>query len=240
LANDEAGMTPTYTEMFRVFGRIGLLSFGGPAAQIGLMHKELVEDRDWLSHCDIRRMASKGHLRRAARRTIICHPRRACHSGTSPRLYDIREPAMGSSDVLGRQGHSRHHSRRRASQALFVFAAPFPLVILIAAIIGGIGMSGQATPIAAKLSWSAPLKVVILGSILWALPITLVAASGSVFLTDIGLFFSKLAVVSFGGAYAVLAYMTQTVVADYGWITTQQMMDALGLAETTPGPLILV
>jgi len=101
-------------------------------------------------------------------------------------------------------------------------------------------MSGQATPIAAKLSWSAPLKVVILGSILWALPITLVAASGSVFLTDIGLFFSKLAVVSFGGAYAVLAYMTQTVVADYGWITTQQMMDALGLAETTPGPLILV
>ena len=57
---------------------------------------------------------------------------------------------------------------------------------------------------------------------------------------QVALFFSKLAVVTFGGAYAVLAYMTQTVVADYGWITTEQMVDALGLAETTPGPLILV
>ena len=60
------------------------------------------------------------------------------------------------------------------------------------------------------------------------------------FLLQLGLFFSKLAVVTFGGAYAVLGYMTQTVVSDLGWITTEQMIDALGLAETTPGPLILV
>jgi chromate transporter len=59
-------------------------------------------------------------------------------------------------------------------------------------------------------------------------------------LAEIGLFFAKLAVVTFGGAYAVLAYMVQEVVADHGWLTTAQMMDALGLAETTPGPLILV
>jgi chromate transporter len=64
--------------------------------------------------------------------------------------------------------------------------------------------------------------------------------SGQTFLTDLGLFFSKLAVVTFGGAYAVLSYMTQEVVQSYGWLTTGQMMDALGLAETTPGPLILV
>jgi chromate transporter len=65
-------------------------------------------------------------------------------------------------------------------------------------------------------------------------------ATGQTFLTEVGLFFSKLAVVTFGGAYSVLAYMTQTVVSDYGWISTPQMIDALGLAETTPGPLILV
>ena len=63
---------------------------------------------------------------------------------------------------------------------------------------------------------------------------------GATFVTEIGVFFSKLAVVTFGGAYAVLAYMAQTVVTDFNWLTAQQMLDALGLAETTPGPLILV
>jgi chromate transporter len=63
---------------------------------------------------------------------------------------------------------------------------------------------------------------------------------GSDFLTTLGLFFAKLAIVTFGGAYAVLTYMTQTVVQDLGWLTHGQMIDALGLAETTPGPLILV
>lgn len=75
---------------------------------------------------------------------------------------------------------------------------------------------------------------------LWAAPLMIVAAMGHGFLLHLGLFFSKLAVVTFGGAYAVLGYMTQTVVVDLDWITTQQMIDALGLAETTPGPLILV
>ena len=79
--------------------------------------------------------------------------------------------------------------------------------------------------------------VIMIGGILWGLPILLV---GDGLLRDIGVFFSKLAVVTFGGAYAVLAYMTQDVVANYGWLSTDQMMDALGLAETTPGPLILV
>jgi len=66
------------------------------------------------------------------------------------------------------------------------------------------------------------------------------AVLGTSILGDIGAFFSKLAVVTFGGAYAVLAYMAQEVVADYGWLTAGEMMDGLGLAETTPGPLILV
>jgi chromate transporter len=75
---------------------------------------------------------------------------------------------------------------------------------------------------------------------LWALPLIAAYLMGATFLLAIGLFFSKLALVTFGGAYAVLAYMTQTVVTDYGWISTPEMIDAFGLAETTPGPLILV
>ena len=74
----------------------------------------------------------------------------------------------------------------------------------------------------------------------WWAPVALAAATGATLLTDIGLYFSRLAVVTFGGAYAVLAWMTQTAVAEKGWLTTAAMIDGLGLAETTPGPLILV
>ena len=83
-------------------------------------------------------------------------------------------------------------------------------------------------------------KGALIFAVLWALPVLVVWAAGADFLTKIALFFSKLAVVTFGGAYAVLAYMTQAVVETRGWLSTAQMIDALGLAETTPGPLILV
>ena len=76
--------------------------------------------------------------------------------------------------------------------------------------------------------------------LLWAAPLALVWSADSAFLLDIGLFFSKLALVTFGGAYAVLAYMAQEVVQGYRWLAPGEMLDALGLAETTPGPLILV
>jgi chromate transporter len=75
---------------------------------------------------------------------------------------------------------------------------------------------------------------------LWLIPLVTLSLTGADFLATIGWFFAKLAVVTFGGAYAVLAYMSQAVVQTHGWISTGQMIDALGLAETTPGPLILV
>ncbi len=84
------------------------------------------------------------------------------------------------------------------------------------------------------------LRTVLVWTALWWAPIAGLWASGATLLTELGLFFSKLAIVTFGGAYSVLAYMTQEVVQDHGWLTTAQMMDGLGLAETTPGPLILV
>ena len=124
--------------------------------------------------------------------------------------------------------------------AIFAFAVPFPIVVLAA------GLSGPATAGAARNR--APPRIepgrlaatFALGLTLWWVPVALAALAGQSFLTNVGLFLSKLAVVSFGGAYAVLSYMGQEVVAGYGWVSTAQFMGALGLAETTPGPLIHV
>ena len=125
--------------------------------------------------------------------------------------------------------------------ALFVFALPFPLVILIAALFGAIGASStQATTPLPTGSMRKSVAILSTGCLLWAAPIVVVVLSDNRFLVEVGVFFSTLAIVTFGGAYAVLAYMTQEVVVTFGWLSTAQMMDALGLAETTPGPLILV
>jgi len=123
--------------------------------------------------------------------------------------------------------------------AIFAFAVPFPLIIAAAALYGawaGCGTREEAPP----LSRANTLRTIAIWLTLWWTPIALLWAMGAERLTEIGLFFSKLAIVTFGGAYAVLAYMTQEVVQDHGWLNTAQMMDGLGLAETTPGPLILV
>jgi len=123
--------------------------------------------------------------------------------------------------------------------AIFAFAMPFPLIIALAGLWGYFtavhGPSSPAPPVNAT-----PLKTGALWIAIWLTPLILLSATGQTLLADLGWFFAKLAVVTFGGAYSVLAYMTQTVVDQYGWITTPQMIDALGLAETTPGPLILV
>jgi chromate transporter len=115
--------------------------------------------------------------------------------------------------------------------------------VLIAAALGALFMARpapDAAPVAPVVLGTTVRTVAIWGAI-WLLPLALlwVMAPGGL-LAEIGVFFAKLAVVTFGGAYAVLAYMVQDVVGTHGWLTTAQMMDALGLAETTPGPLILV
>jgi len=123
---------------------------------------------------------------------------------------------------------------------IFVFAIPFPAIILAAAAVGALALAGEAAAPVARPRARGGLGVLAAGLVLWFAPLGLVAALDQALLAQVGLFFAKLAVVTFGGAYAVLAYMTQEVVQDFGWLTTAQMMDALGLAETTPGPLILV
>lgn len=101
---------------------------------------------------------------------------------------------------------------------------------------------GEATPAHARpgLGWSLKISAVLL--CLWLLPVALIwffAGGNSVF-SEIGIFFSKMAVVTFGGAYAALAYVAQEAVQHYGWLKPGEMLDGLGMAETTPGPLIMV
>ena len=137
--------------------------------------------------------------------------------------------------------------------ALSAFALPFPIVVLGAGVIGAgvasmrpqwLGLSAEpepATPLP-PAPWARTAKVIAGWLLIWASPMVVIAATlgRDHVLWDIGAFFSQLAVVTFGGAYAVLAYMAQEAVQGFGWLQPGEMADGLGLAETTPGPLILV
>ncbi|MFI0449688.1 chromate efflux transporter [Actinomadura sp. 6N118] len=148
--------------------------------------------------------------------------------------------------------------------ALAVFAVPFPIVIAAAALAGwllararphiftlnkGHGSDGGPAPLISDdalhhqpPSWRRALKVLTIGLAAWGIPLAIVAAAtgtGSVFTTQ-GLYFSGAALVTFGGAYAVLAYVAQSAVHTYGWLAPGEMVRGLALAETTPGPLIMV
>jgi chromate transporter len=139
-----------------------------------------------------------------------------------------------------------------AFAALFVFDAPFPLVVLAALALGawlgarkpdllGLKASASGAPAHAR-PWRATFQALAVWLAIWAAPMlaVLVFLGRDSVLWDIGVFFSQLAVVTFGGAYAVLAYMAQEAVSGFGWLSAGEMADGLGLAETTPGPLIMV
>lgn len=272
-------MTP---DLIRVFGRIGLLSFGGPAAQIALMHKELVEKRDWLTEAQFLRALSfcmllpgpeamqlatyaswkrQGIIGGLIGGGLFVLPGalvimvlalaygaygnlpvvQALFLGVKATVVVIVVEALIKIGKRALVGPQHLALALGAFIALFFFALPFPLVILIAGIIGALGQPGEAVAqVVPSGTLRRSLGVVLVGGLIWAAPFAVIASVESSFLQDIGVFFSTLAIVTFGGAYAVLAYMTQEVVVSYGWLTTPQMMDALGLAETTPGPLILV
>lgn len=275
---------PEWGLLARVFGRIGVLSFGGPAAQIALMHKELVERHRWLSEDGFLRALSlcmllpgpeamqlatyagwrlRGTLGGLLAGLLFVLPGAAVILALAfgyayfGQLPLVQAAFMGIKaavivvvfQALRNLGRKALHGRAGwvlaalAFVALFVFGLPFPLIILGAGLWGAFGATGHGSVVEVDGLHHRPARpfgVIGLWVALWASPLLLVWGMGHEFLLKIGLFFSKLAVVTFGGAYAVLAYMAQTVVQDHGWITTEQMIDALGLAETTPGPLILV
>ena len=271
----------TLIALTRIFARIGVLSFGGPAAQIALMHKELVEDRPWLTEQQFLRALSFCMLLPGPEAMQL-----ATYAGwrlkgvwggliagllfVLPGAVVIAILALGyaaygdlpfvqalflgikavvvviviealikiSKRALKRPAHWMLAAA--AFVAIYIFSAPFPLIILAAAVIGA-AMSSDAVPEeAASVDLTTTVKTVAIWSVIWLAPLAVIYAVDPQFLGPLGVFFSKMAVVTFGGAYAVLAYMTQTVALDFGWLSTAEMMDALGLAETTPGPLILV
>ena len=270
----------SYRDMWRVFGRIGLLSFGGPASQIALMHKELVETRQWLSEDQFLKALSfcmllpgpeamqlatyagwrqKGVIGGLIAGGLFVVPGALIIAALALLYSSIGNVAWMQALFIGVQATvvviviealikvSKRALRGRgdiaiailAFIALFAFDAPFPLIILIAGLWGAWQSDGAKATAPPKTPHN-PLRIIAIGGVLWAAPLVALWAMDHALLTQIGLFFSKLAVVTFGGAYAVLAYMTQEVVGHHGWLSTDQMMDALGLAETTPGPLILV
>lgn len=275
---------PTLSDLIRVFGRIGILSFGGPAAQIGLMHRELVEQRPWLeerqflsalSFCmflpgpEAMQLATyagwklRGIAGGLIAGTLFVLPGALVVLalalayavwGTQPQVAAAFVGIKCAVIVIVCQALLRIAGKALTGPAawaialaaflsLAVFAIPYPMVIGAAALLGVMALTGKAQDASAPGPHSLPstLRTVLIWGALWAAPVLvalLVAPDG--LLAEIGLFFSKLAVLTFGGAYAVLAWLAQEAVVTRAWLDAGQMVDALGLAETTPGPLILV
>jgi len=277
-------MRPSLADLFRVFGRIGLLSFGGPAAQIALMHTELVDRHKWLeekqflgalSFCmllpgpEAMQLATYAGWRLRGvpggliagllfvvpgALVILALALGYAQFGQVPVVQALFTGIKAAVIIIVLQALlslARRALARPADwilallsfTAMFFLSVPFPLIIFAAALWGlwaavPASVSHSAVPL--RQPHVHTLRTIVIWLVLWAAPILLAWMSGASFLIEIAMFFSKMAVVTFGGAYAVLAYMTQAVVETHGWLTTAQMIDALGLAETTPGPLILV
>jgi chromate transporter len=285
LATQRNNERPSFGEALRVWGRIGCLSFGGPAGQIALMHREIVEQRGWLS---------EGEYLNALNFCMLLPGPEAMQLATYAgwRLHGVRGGLAagllfvlpGALVVLGLamtyaalgdvplvevafvgikaavlvivleallrisrralQGLRHYLVAAAAFVAIFFFAVPFPLIVLAAALLGAtlLDRSGAAPRDDAHAPPTRTLLTVLVWLGIWLLPLAFLwtwLGHGHV-LVQLGLFFSKLAVVTFGGAYAVLAYMAQAAVESHGWLSAGEMLDGLGLAETTPGPLILV
>ncbi|MEM8838089.1 MAG: chromate efflux transporter [Pseudomonadota bacterium] len=273
-------------DLWQAFGRIGLLSFGGPAAQIALMHKVLVDEKKWLSEkqylnalsfCmllpgpEAMQLATYAgwRLQGVAGGLIagllfvlpgaffvLCLATIYAYFGNVPLVEALFIGVKAAVVAIVIEALMKVAKRALietqhwilaglAFVGIFFLSVPFPLLILAAALygafFGGKGVSGTDTEVVVRQSWSDTARTVTLWLFIWLAPLALLwATAPEGIMVDIGFFFSKLAVVTFGGAYAVLAYMAQDVVNHYGWLDAGEMMDGLGLAETTPGPLILV
>ncbi len=291
----------SFREAFHVWLKIGFINFGGPAGQIALMHRILVDEKRWISesrflHALNYCMLLPGPEAQQLAIYIGWLMHRTWGGIVAGLLFILPGFVLMTliaaayvlySDLGWMQGLlfgmqaatlaivveavirvGRRALRHRALYAvaamafvsIFAFGVPFPLIILAAGLLGLLGhrwapkVFSASASAAAKdaTSESVPghahpasgwmLRVLMSGAMLWGLPLLLlllVLGAQHVF-TQEAVFFSKMAVVTFGGAYAVLAYMTQQAVQRYGWLLPGEMVQGLALAETTPGPLILV
>ncbi|MDJ0995662.1 MAG: chromate efflux transporter, partial [Dinoroseobacter sp.] len=270
---------PTLSDIARVFGRIGVLSFGGPAAQIAMLQTETVDNRPWLSAQTFANglsfcmllpgpeamqlatwigwrlrgvpggLIAGGLFVLPGALVILALALAYAYFGEVPLVQALFLGVQAAVVAIVVQALFRLSARaleRRSDLALallsfvalYIFGMPFPLVLVLAALFGALRASGRAIRQKRLPKLNRGLIAGFLA--LWWGPVLILWLTGASLLTQVALFFSKLAVVTFGGAYAVLAYMTQEVVERHGWLSPAEMIDALGLAETTPGPLILV
>ncbi len=269
-------------DLTRVFLRIGLLSFGGPAAQIALMHREIVDDRKWVTEADYLQALSfcmllpgpeamqlatwigwrkHGTLGGLIAGGLFVLPGAivvlaltmiyvewgqlpvvaALFTGVQAAVLAVVIEALLRVSKRALKARKHWIIAISAFCGLFFLAVPFPVIILAAGLWGF--ATTQATGAIAASGpppWRQSLRAALIWGAIWLAPLAYLQAFQPGILAEIALFFSKLAVLTFGGAYAVLTWMAQDVVQQKGWLTLPQMIDGLGLAETTPGPLILV
>ena len=275
---------PTLRQSTATWCKIGLLSFGGPAAQIALMHREIVENKKWLSEdqflnalnfCmllpgpEAMQLATysgwriNGTLGGLIAGLLFVLPGaflitllaviyaffgdipliNSLFLGVKATVVVIVIQALLKVSKKALKTHYHTSIAVTAFISIFFFNLPYPFIIFVSAFFGYLILPNKINVKQVQLSQplTKTLKTILAWLVVWWIPILLVyLISDQKILTEITIFFSKLAVVTFGGAYAVLSYMAQDVVITKDWLTAGQMMDGLGLAETTPGPLILV
>jgi chromate transporter len=307
-AEADAGHGISFREAFRVWLRVALLSFGGPAGQIAVMHRILVEEKNWISesrflHALNYCMLLPGPEAQQLATYIGWLLHRTAGGIMAGGLFILPGiiAIMGLSYIYAAYGNvgfiealffglkaavlaiviqavvrvGKRALRNRimialaaiAFVAIFFFNVPFPIIIISAGVIGFLGaksgrpefgavehgsngkktaavdsMLGDQLPDHVRPSIPRALKVSAVWLLLWLVPVAalLIGLGQANTFSQIALFFSKMAMVTFGGAYAVLAYVAQQAVEHYHWVQPREMLDGLGMAETTPGPLIMV
>jgi chromate transporter len=304
---EEVQHSVPFGEAFRTWVRVGLLSFGGPAGQIAVMHRILVEEKKWVSesqflhalnYCmllpgpEAQQLATYiGWLLHRIRGGLVAGILfvlpgfvsilllsvlyagfqettlvQALFFGLKPAVIAIVVQAVLRIGGRALKNRAMITLAAAAFVAIFFFEVPFPLIVLGAGLIGYLGsrvrpdlflvIRGHASAgeeadsidtrvpaeKSARPSWARGLRTAAVCLFLWWAPIGVLAvtAGTSNIWVQEGVFFSQAAVVTFGGAYAVLAFIAQQAVETYGWLQPGEMLDGLGMAETTPGPLIQV
>jgi chromate transporter len=300
----------SFREAVGVWAKIAALSFGGPAGQIAMMHRILVDQKKWigearflhaLNYCmllpgpEAQQLAIYiGWLLHKTKGGLVAGTLFVLPGFVSIMVLSCIYAAYGKVGIvqalffglkaavlaivleavvrIGRRSLKNNVMRAVAAAAfiaIFFYSVPFPIIILTAGIVGFLGNRlgrpefsaggghgaagdkglsdadsalGEEMPAHARPTAAWSLKIGGIFLFLWLAPVAillLTLGSGNVF-TQISVFFSKMAVVTFGGAYAVLAYVAQEAVQTYRWLAPGEMLDGLGMAETTPGPLIMV
>jgi chromate transporter len=279
---------PPFADAARFWAKLGFVSFGGPAGQIAILHREVVERRHWLDDREFTRalnfcmllpgpealqlaiflgwkmhgirgglVAGLGFVLPAVLLLFTLSYVYVAH-GSLPAVAALLYGLKAAVVALVLQAMARiarravksslHVSIAAASFVALEFArVPFPVVLLLAAVAGAY-VARHATPheggaaSAPPASGAQTARIAAVGLALWLVPLLAVVTTlgGSSLWTAIYLFFTKAALVTFGGAYAVLGYVTSHLVDQLAWVTADQSVAGLALAETTPGPLVIV